>query len=62
MAHLFQVGAGSGGMPVLDMLCRDARVTAVTLVEPDVYKPHNVVRHVFPTVTGPMHRPESSQP
>jgi molybdopterin/thiamine biosynthesis adenylyltransferase len=48
VAHLFQVGAGSGGMPVLDMLCRDARVTAVTLVEPDVYKPHNVERHVFP--------------
>ena len=25
MAHLLQVGAGSGGMPVLDMLCRDPR-------------------------------------
>jgi molybdopterin/thiamine biosynthesis adenylyltransferase len=48
MAHLFQVGAGSGGMPVLDMVCRDPRVTHVTLVEPDVFKPHNVVRHVFP--------------
>src|SRR5262245_52988171 len=48
MAHLFQVGAGSGGMPVLDMVARDARVTRVTLVEPDVYKPHNVVRHLFP--------------
>src|SRR5438270_7198191 len=48
MAHLFQVGAGSGGMPVLDMLARDERVTRVTLVEPDVYKPHNVVRHLFP--------------
>ncbi len=48
MAHLFQVGAGSGGMPVLDMLCRDARITRVTLVEPDVYKPHNVERHLFP--------------
>jgi molybdopterin/thiamine biosynthesis adenylyltransferase len=48
MAHLFQVGAGSGGMPVLDMLARDERVTGVTLVEPDVYKPHNVVRHLFP--------------
>jgi molybdopterin/thiamine biosynthesis adenylyltransferase len=47
MAHLFQVGAGSGGMPVLDMVCRDLRVTAVTLVEPDVYKPHNVERHLF---------------
>src|SRR3954464_6691585 len=48
MAHVFQVGAGSGGMPVLDMLARDDRVTRVTLVEPDVYKPHNVVRHLFP--------------
>jgi molybdopterin/thiamine biosynthesis adenylyltransferase len=35
-------------MPVLDMLCRDPRVTAVTLIEPDVYKPHNVERHLFP--------------
>jgi molybdopterin/thiamine biosynthesis adenylyltransferase len=48
MAHLLQVGAGSGGMPVLDMVCRDPRITHVTLVEPDVYKPHNVVRHIFP--------------
>src|SRR5204863_2916872 len=48
VAHLFQVGAGSGGMPVLDMLCRDPRVTRVTLVEPDVYKTHNVERHLFP--------------
>jgi molybdopterin/thiamine biosynthesis adenylyltransferase len=48
MAHLIQVGAGSGGMPVLDMVCRDERVTRVTLIEPDVYKPHNVERHLFP--------------
>jgi len=48
MAHLFQVGAGSGGMPVLDLICRDPRITRVTLVEPDVYKPHNVQRHWFP--------------
>ena len=48
MKHVFQVGAGSGGMPVLDMLARDAAVTRVTLVEPDVYKPHNVERHLFP--------------
>ena len=48
MAHLIQVGAGSGGMPVLDMVCRDERITRVTLVEPDVYKPHNVERHLFP--------------
>src|SRR6058998_1431598 len=49
MAHLIQVGAGSGGMPVLDMLCRDPRITRVTLIEPDVYKPHNVERHLFPS-------------
>jgi molybdopterin/thiamine biosynthesis adenylyltransferase len=48
VAHLIQVGAGSGGMPVLDMLCRDSRITRLTLIEPDVYKPHNVVRHLFP--------------
>src|SRR5947209_3749124 len=48
MAHLLQVGAGSGGMPVLDLLCRDPRITRVTLIEPDVYKPHNVERHLFP--------------
>jgi molybdopterin/thiamine biosynthesis adenylyltransferase len=50
LAHILQVGAGSGGMPVLDMLCRDPRVTRVTLIEPDVYKPHNVERHLFPLV------------
>ena len=48
MAHLIQVGAGSGGMPVVDMLCRDSRITRITLIEPDVYKPHNVERHLFP--------------
>jgi molybdopterin/thiamine biosynthesis adenylyltransferase len=48
MAHLIQVGAGSGGMPVLDMVCRDSRMKRVTLIEPDVYKPHNVERHLFP--------------
>jgi molybdopterin/thiamine biosynthesis adenylyltransferase len=47
MAHLIQVGAGSGGMPVLDLLCRDERIDRVTLIEPDIYKPHNVVRHMF---------------
>jgi molybdopterin/thiamine biosynthesis adenylyltransferase len=48
MAHLLQVGAGSGGMPVLDMLSRDPRISRVTLIDPDVYKPHNVERHLFP--------------
>ncbi len=46
--HLFQVGAGSGGMAVLDLLARDSRITRITLVEPDVYAPHNVYRHLFP--------------
>jgi molybdopterin/thiamine biosynthesis adenylyltransferase len=36
-------------MPVLDMVCRDPRITKVTLIEPDIYKPHNVERHLFPT-------------
>lgn len=35
-------------MPVLDMVARDPRVTRVTLIEPDVYKAHNVERHLFP--------------
>jgi molybdopterin/thiamine biosynthesis adenylyltransferase len=48
VAHILQVGAGSGGMPVLDMLCRDRRVARVTLIEPDVYKSHNCERHPFP--------------
>jgi molybdopterin/thiamine biosynthesis adenylyltransferase len=48
MSHVLQVGVGSGGMPVLDLVCRDPRVTRVTLIEPDVYKPHNVERHFFP--------------
>jgi hypothetical protein len=34
-------------MPVLDMVCRDERIGRVTLVEPDVYKAHNVHRHLF---------------
>jgi molybdopterin/thiamine biosynthesis adenylyltransferase len=48
MAHVFQVGAGSGGMAVLDLVARDERVRRVTLVDPDIYQPHNVVRHLFP--------------
>ena len=48
MAHVFQVGVGSGGMPVLDMIGRDPRIHRLTLVDPDVYKPHNVQRHLFP--------------
>jgi molybdopterin/thiamine biosynthesis adenylyltransferase len=45
---LLQVGAGSGGMPVLDMVCRDPRITRLTLIEPDTYQAHNVQRHLFP--------------
>jgi len=48
MSHVFQVGAGSGGIVVLDLIARDPRITRITLVEPDVYKPHNVHRHLFP--------------
>src|SRR6516162_4446947 len=48
MIRLIQVGAGSGGMPVLDLVAQDARVTDLTLIEPDVYKSHNVERHIFP--------------
>jgi molybdopterin/thiamine biosynthesis adenylyltransferase len=35
-------------MPVLDILARDARISRVTLIEPDIYKPHNIERHLFP--------------
>jgi len=48
MIQLFQVGVGSGGMVVLDLLCRDERVRKITLIDPDVYQPHNVHRHYFP--------------
>ena len=46
--HIFQVGAGSGGIGMLDLLARDPRVSGITLVEPDVYSAHNVHRHLFP--------------
>lgn len=48
MAHLFQVGVGSGGIAVLDAVCRDERITRITLLDPDEYEPHNVARHLFP--------------
>lgn len=47
MPHIFQVGVGSGGVHALDALVRDERVTELTLVEPDTFKPHNVHRHLF---------------
>jgi molybdopterin/thiamine biosynthesis adenylyltransferase len=47
MSTILQVGAGSGGMVVLDLVCRDPAVTRIVLIEPDVYKSHNVHRHYF---------------
>jgi molybdopterin/thiamine biosynthesis adenylyltransferase len=47
MIDVLQVGVGSGGMPVLDAVARDERVTSVTLLDPDVYENHNVGRHLF---------------
>jgi molybdopterin/thiamine biosynthesis adenylyltransferase len=47
MSSLFQVGAGSGGMVVLDLVCREPNIRRVVIVEPDVYKAHNVHRHYF---------------
>lgn len=47
MAKLFQVGVGSGGMRVLDALCRDSRIDSATIIDPDVFQFHNVERHLF---------------
>ncbi len=49
MAAVIQVGAGSGGMVVLDAICHDPRITRIILIEPDVFKPHNVARNLFPS-------------
>jgi molybdopterin/thiamine biosynthesis adenylyltransferase len=46
--HLFQVGVGSGGMVVLDLLARESTLDRVTLIDPDLFLPHNVHRHIFP--------------
>ena len=35
-------------MAVLDLIGRDSRIDTILLIEPDIYKPHNVVRHYFP--------------
>jgi molybdopterin/thiamine biosynthesis adenylyltransferase len=48
MAHLLQVGVGSGGMVHLDLVARHERVSKFTLIDPDEYKPHNAARHYFP--------------
>jgi molybdopterin/thiamine biosynthesis adenylyltransferase len=47
MSSIFQVGVGSGGMVVLDLLCRDPRIKRFVLVDADVYKSHNIHRHYF---------------
>ncbi len=47
MAHLFQVGVGSGGMAVLDAVARDDRFSKVTLLDPDLYAKANIERHLF---------------
>src|SRR5262245_38963877 len=47
MSSIFQVGAGSGGMVVLDQLCREPSVRRIVLVEPDLYQAHNTHRHYF---------------
>ena len=47
MTHLFQVGVGSGGMAVLDLLARDPRIDRVTLLDPDIFEMSNLDRHVF---------------
>ena len=52
MAHLFQVGAGSGGMPVLDMVCRDSRLRRVTLVEPSAFRTDFLSDHSIRRSTG----------
>ena len=48
MVRLFQVGAGSGGIHVLDSLARDLRITHVTIVDHDWYETENVSRHLLP--------------
>ncbi|MCS7270219.1 MAG: ThiF family adenylyltransferase [Gemmataceae bacterium] len=60
MARLFQVGAGSGGMVVLDLLCREPQVDGIVLVEPDVYAPHNVVRHLLPPASVGQRKAEAA--
>jgi molybdopterin/thiamine biosynthesis adenylyltransferase len=56
--RLFQVGAGSGGIVVLDLLTRDPRLSHVTLVEPDIYSATNVHRHIFPPSAVGMRKAE----
>lgn len=34
-------------MVVLDLLAREPMVSRIAIIEPDIYKPHNVARHYF---------------
>lgn len=45
---IVQIGVGSGGIIVLDLLMRDPRITQLVLIDPDRYEAHNVHRHLFP--------------
>jgi molybdopterin/thiamine biosynthesis adenylyltransferase len=47
--HIFQVGVGSGGMVVLDLIARNAAIDRITIVDPDSYAAKNVYRHCFPS-------------
>src|SRR5438128_1668639 len=53
MAKLLQVGLGSGGMPVLDALARDPRITYVALFDPDIYQENELQRHVNKPPSAP---------
>jgi hypothetical protein len=55
---LIQVGVGSGGMPALDLIARDPRISAVTLIDPDAFLPHNLARHVFAATQVGRHKVE----
>jgi molybdopterin/thiamine biosynthesis adenylyltransferase len=47
MAAIIQVGVGSGGMAVLDLVIREPQVTEITLIEPDRFEADNVGRHLL---------------
>jgi molybdopterin/thiamine biosynthesis adenylyltransferase len=47
MAAIIQIGVGSGGMAVLDLVIRDPQITDVTIIEPDGFEADNVDRHLF---------------
>lgn len=47
MATVFQVGVGSGGIIVLDLVGRSSLIDHLILVDPDRYQARNVYRHLF---------------